>query len=124
MSSSYAPFYVDLLLWAIYLLLVLAVGLIAWSTVRGLRLRKGQPATTNGVPTRLIAWASLLVLVLTLALTYLTGNATPLMSNGKPFDDAFWLRVSDMFINTSIVLIVLAAVAVGFGMSGVSRKLK
>jgi hypothetical protein len=29
-----------------------------------------------------------------------------------------------MFINTSIVLIVLAAVAVGFGMSGVSRKLK
>ena len=64
------------------------------------------------------------VLVLTLALTYLTGDATPLMSNGKPFDDAFWLRVSDMFINTSIVLIVLAAVAVGFGMSGVSRKLK
>lgn len=124
MSSSYAPFYVDLLLWAIYLLLVLAVGLIAWSTVRGLRLRKGQPATTNGVPTRIIACASLLVLVLTLALTYLAGDATPLMSNGKPFDDAFWLRVSDMFINTSIVLIVLAAVAVGFGMSGVSRKLK
>lgn len=89
MYSSYAPFYVDLLLWAIYLLLVLAVGLIAWSTVRGLRLRKGQPATTNGVPTRIIAWASLLVLVLTLALTYLTGDATPLMSNGKPFDDAF-----------------------------------
>ena len=40
MSSSYAPFYVDLLLWAIYLLLVLGLTRLVSRLER--RLRQGE----------------------------------------------------------------------------------
>ena len=121
---AHTPLYVDLLLWLIYLLLIASIGFVIWSTLRSLRLRKGQSTKSNGIVTRIITGATAAVLVLSLLLTYLLGGTQPLMSNGKPFTDTFWLRTSDMFINTSIILVIIAALAVAFGMSGLSRKLK
>ena len=56
---------------------------------------------------RRIAWLTAGVLVVTLAVTWLTASTQPLNINGKIYADAFWLRISDMLINTALVLIVI-----------------
>ena len=58
-----------------------------------------------------------------LVLTFVLGSTQPLTINGVAFTDAFWLRTSDMLINTSLVLILIAIAAAGFGLSGWARKL-
>ena len=42
--------------------------------------------------------------------------------NGHMFSDAFWLRMSDMFVNSSLLLLVLAAGVVAFGATRYYRK--
>ena len=45
-----------------------------------------------------------------------------MMVNGAHFTDAFWLRVTDMFVNTSLSLLVIAAGVVIFGATRYYRK--
>ena len=54
---------------------------------------------------------------------YLLAGTQPLVINGKPFSDTFWLRTSDMFINTSVVLILIAIIGAAIGYSGIMRKM-
>lgn len=121
---SYTPLYVDLLLWLIYALLIVAIGFVIWSVVHGLRQNRGQRLKDNGIPVRIIVCSTVFILSCSLLTTYLTGSTKPIISNGKAFTDAFWLRICDMFINTSIILAAIATLAVAFGMSGLSRKIK
>lgn len=121
---SYTPLYVDLLLWLIYALLTATIGIVIWSVVHGMRQNREQSLNDNGIPVRIIACSTISVLLCSLLTTYLTGSTKPIISNGKAFTDAFWLRIGDMFINTSIILATIAAIAVAFGMSGLSRKIK
>jgi len=41
-----------------------------------------------------------------LVLTFLLGSSSPVMTNGVRFADPFWLKTTDMFIYTSILLII------------------
>jgi hypothetical protein len=109
------PLFVDLLLWTVYVLLAITVGLTLWSMLRSpSRLWKGGT---------LPAWIAFALLVLTLAVTCLLANTTPIVINGKTYADALWLRVSDMLIYTSLFLIFVAVLGVAFGMSGLSRRI-
>jgi len=44
--------------------------------------------------------------------------------NGEVYDDKVWLRLSDMFVYTIIVMIVIAVLAVLFGFTRYYRKRK
>lgn len=123
MSFYESPLFIDVLLTSIYVLLGLALGLTAWSMVRALRLHDRE-RLTMGIPAKRIAWGVAALLTATLALTALTADTQPLSINGQPFVDHFWLRVSDMLINTSIVLIIVAVVSVALSTMGIGRKLK
>ena len=103
-----SPLFIDVLLITTYTLLLVAAGLTVWSLVRSARMLAGSRSATNGIPARRIAWLSVLLLAATLLLTWLLASTTPLSINGETYADTFWLRVSDMLINTSLVLIALA----------------
>ena len=109
-----SPFFVDIVLYAIYVLLCVAVLLTVWSTIRSLRRCGGTLAKQqeNGVPKGRVAWLTAGVLVVTLAVTWFAASTQPLSINGKAYTDTFWLRISDMLINTTLVLIVLVVIAV------------
>jgi len=109
-----SPLFVDIALYTIYALIAAAVLLTGWSVVRGFMLYGGMKARgyENGVPARRIAWLTGALLVVTLTLTWLTASTQPLYINGKTYDDAFWLRVSDMLIITALVLAVILVVLV------------
>jgi hypothetical protein len=48
----------------------------------------------------------LIGLLLCLVVTFLLGSSSPVMTNGQPFTSKFWLKATDMFIYTSILLII------------------
>lgn len=70
-----------------------------------------------------ITVATVVLFVVTLALSFAFGSTDPLPVNGHMFSSSLWLRLADMFIVTSAVLITVAVAAVAFGMSGLNRKL-
>jgi len=111
MNFYESPLFVELLLDGICLLVVAALVLTVWSVAYSLRLRRGQ-ADSDRVPARRIAWGVAALLVLTMAATALLADTTPLSINGRAFTDTFWLRMSDMLINTSGILMLVAVVCV------------
>ena len=119
-----SPLFVELLLWTIYVLIAVAVGLTAWSLVRGVRLQGRGAVQSYGIPVGRIAWGVAALLVVVLGVTFALGSTEPLTVNGRTFADAFWLRTSDMLINTSFVLILIAVLGVLYGMSGLNRRQK
>ena len=113
--------WVDLLLWVVYVLLAVAAGLAVWSGVHGLRCRQKTKEPTRGVPSAAIGWGAALLLVLTLLLTFLLGSTEPLLINGQWYKDSFWLRLTDMFIWTAAVMLLVAVVGVVIGATGATR---
>ena len=108
MTDLSSPLFVNVLLCSIYLLTVAAVGLTVWSTVRAVRLRGQGGQYENGIPARRIAWGTAILVVVLLAVTFAFGREDPIIINGREYDEAFWLRTSDMLINSSLALIVIA----------------
>ena len=123
MSFYESPLFIDVLLTSIYALLALTLGLTVWSMLRTLQMRNRE-RLTMGIPAKRIAWSVALLLSATLALTALTADTQPLTINGHTYDSRFWLRVSDMLINTSTVLIVVAVMCVALSALGIGRLLK
>lgn len=123
-ASFNAPLFTDLLLFFTYLLLVGAVAVAVVSAVRSLRRREVGDGTVNGVPARRIAWGVVGLLVVSLVLTFALGSGEPMKINGVDFAETFWLKATDMFVNTIIVLMVVALAAVLYGVSGINRRRK
>ena len=100
-----SPFFADLMLWLMYIVLAVALVVTAYSVWHGLRTTRKGDDIVNRVPAGRIGWLVILGLVVCLALTFLLGSTSPVVTNGDVFSDRFWLRVTDMFIYTSTILI-------------------
>ena len=119
-----APLLTDMLLGYIYLMVVVAIGVTAYSVVHGIRTRGRQGYSENGVAAGHITIATWVFTVLLLVISFALGSTDPIKVNGKDFCEGIWLRLSDMFIISSGVMRLLAILAVACGMSGYSRRMK
>ena len=97
--------FVDVVIVTMYVLMAVAVAVSVWSAWRVARLRQRRQSTRIGYGVA----GGVAVLLL---LTYLLGSTAPLMSNGKVFDSPVWLRLTDMFIYSSLILIVTCSAVV------------
>lgn len=121
MAFYESSLFIDILLITIYVMLAAAIGLVVWSVVCSLRKRDVQSAEP-GFPAKLIAWGTGALLVLTLCATYLFADTTPIIINGQRYSNALWLCLSDVLINTSVVLIIVAVICVVFGALWAGRR--
>lgn len=121
--SFNAPLFTDAVLWFIYILVAGACVAAFCSLIRAVRQRNGADNVVNNLPAAKIKRGTFLLLAVLLALTFLLGSTEPVLVNGVKYTDSVWLKLTDMFLNTSVVLIVIAALGVAFGLSGQSRKL-
>ena len=119
-----APLLTDVLIGYVYLLTAAAVGVAVFSAIHGIRTRSRQGGVENDVPTARINTITWIITALLLAGSFACATTEPIKVNGKLYSETIWLRLSDMFIVTSGVMILLAVIAVAFGMSGYSRRLK
>ncbi len=119
-----APVLTDVVLVFIYVLVVVAVVLVVVAACISFRRRDRAAAVVNNVPAAKITWAVAVLLAASLVVTFALGSSEPVLVNGVEYADVFWLKATDMFINTSIVLLVVAVCGVAFGVSGYNRKIK
>jgi len=114
MNFFESQIFIDILLYTLYLLVVVGIGLVIWSAVRSVQLhgRSRGKVLTLGMR---IAWGVALFTFCSLGIMALMADTSPLLINGHSYADAFWLRLSEMFINTSLLLICVAVAAVVFG---------
>ena len=104
--SLVSPFFADLMLWLMYFAVIAAIAVTIASVVKTLRMRTKDDEVVNGVPQARIAWTTAFCFVVCLAVTWLLGSSRPLLTNGQLFTSTFWLQTTDMFIYTSIILII------------------
>ena len=116
--------FIDVLLYAVYALLLVVTGLAVWSAVHRVRLNEKVKEPTRGVRSRGIAFVVCGLLLVVCLLTFLLGSSKPMLINGEWFKDVVWLKLTDMFIWTSVILLVIAAISVALGSLGIGRKLK
>ena len=104
--SFVSPFIADIMLWLMYIAIVVAVIVTIVSMARTVRLRTKDEEVVNGVPRTRMAWIVIIAFLLCLVLTFLLGSSEPVKTNGELFTDTFWLKAADMFIYTSLILII------------------
>lgn len=79
-------------------------------------------ACENNVPVKklgyVVTWGTVLLLVLTFAL----GSSAPMLINGVEYSDVLWLKMADMLIRTSLMLIAVAIGAMIYGATKYNRK--
>ena len=92
-----------------------AVGVCLWSVVRSLRKGDRGQAVVNGIPVALISRSVAVGLVALLALTFVLGSSSPILINGLPYESVAWLKLSDMFVVSIYVMLLLAVTAVVAG---------
>ena len=118
-----APLFTDVLIVLMWLFLIGGVGLAVYSMIKGYRTTKSE-AVVNGVPVRRIfriTWLSLLAI---LVVTFLLGGSDPMLINGENYADWIWLKLSDMFVVTSLLMLMAGIGAVCFGGTRYIRKKK
>lgn len=116
------PLFTNLLLGLMYFMLFVALVVAVCALVGESRKRRDEERVVNGIPKSKI---SLLVFggtFILLALFGVLGSSEPIMINGRMFTDRFWLKATDLFINTSLVLLLMVIVAVIYGATRYYRK--
>lgn len=120
-----APLFTDTLLVFIGILFVVALIAIGFSFFVSYQKSldmKEKDGMTHQIPRKKITrivWGGTFVLLL---LTFLLGSSSPMLVNGNEFVDWTWLKVSDMFVLTSLLMLLCAIGAVAFGATRYVRK--
>lgn len=117
-----APLFTDVLLCLMTLLLALSLFLTAYSLVRSAKMEVRGEHDEHGVPDRKIVGLTWIVTLVVLLLTFVLGSSAPMLINGESYTDWLWLKVADMFVFTSVVMLAGAIGAVVFGATRYIRK--
>ena len=95
-----------------------------FTIVNSYRKNASKEKMVHGIPAKKIfhiTWIGTLVL---LVATFLLGSSSPMLINGNEYGDWLWLKLSDMFVFTSLLMLLGAIVAVLFGATRYVRKNK
>ena len=117
-----APLFTDALIGLMWLFFLLAAVVAVVSVVRGNRLAGKSGKMSNGIPEVRISRSVWLSTLLLLAVTFAVGSSAPMVVNGGLYNDWFWVKASDMFVLTSVIMLVAGVGAVLFGATRYIRK--
>ena len=98
-----------------YIVLFLSIAIAVWSLVKEFLLGAQLPSVQNGIKVKLIRNSTFISVPTLLILFFLLGSSSPLKVNGITFNNAFWLKASDMFIFVSILLLLIGIVYATWG---------
>ncbi len=110
-----APLFTDVIIVFMELLVLVTMSCALWSLARALKIRGKGEKCENNVPVKKIGYSVTIGTVFLLVLTFLLGSSDPMSVNGVTYARAFWLKTADMLITSSLVLILVAVVAMIFG---------
>lgn len=110
-----APLFTGVLIsFTLFLLLATTVVAIA-SGVRSMYKYRSKHQKENGIRSARIIMAVATGTMCVLLLSFILAPVDAIKVNGALFADGFWLRVAEMFVDTSLFLLLAAFAAVGIG---------
>lgn len=119
-----APLFTDPLLIFMELLLFAALAITGYSVWRGHKCSPTTEKVVNNVPAAKISRITWIGTFACLAITFGIGSTATMVINGRNFEDTLWLRLSDMFVWTSLILLAIAIATVCYGGTKYIRKSK
>ena len=96
---------IDIIIILMYVLLASTLAVSVWSAWNGVRTHQRRQSTRIGYGVAAFT-------VVLLVVTWLLGSTRPIVSNGQVFDNPWWLRLTDMFLLSSLILIIVCSVIV------------
>ena len=96
-------------------LLVIAAGVAIASKLMSMRKNRAS-RIVNGIRAKLVTWVATGGTIALLVITFFALPAKSLTINGNPFTETVWIRMTNMCVVTSIVLLIVAVVALIIGM--------
>ena len=119
-----APLLTDALIVFMWILLGLTVLVMLLSVFHTVKTISVKQRVVNGIPTYKITIAVFGTTFLCLVLSFIFGSSESMVINGATYADKFWLKASDMFVTSSLVLLLAAIGASFFGATRYYRKRK
>ena len=92
-----------------------SLAAVVWAVVVAVRRRGRKPRTENGINVTKLSVAVSAVTIVLSVLSFAFGSAKPIIINASRYDTAFWLKAADMFVVSSLVLLLLAVVLIVAG---------
>lgn len=118
------PLLTDALIVFMWILLGLTVLVMLLSVFHTVKTISVKQRVVNGIPTYKITIAVFGITFLCLVLSFVFGSSDSMVINGTTYTDKFWLKASDMFVTSSLVLLLAAIGASVFGATRYYRKRK
>lgn len=103
---------IDILIILIYITLGAAITLTLWSIVRKVRTIGKVSGKRHGIPVTMINIVVNTLAIAILAVSYLIGDTETMIVNNSEYSDKIWLSVTDMFVTTASLLLLIGIVAV------------
>ena len=115
---------VELILFTLYIYVLSCFFLVIWSIIHSAKYRKNKSDITNKIPTGRISICVSLALIIILLLTFSLGSSQPIEADNVKYTSIFWLKTSDMFISTIIILLIIAIFMLCISGMGIMRSRK
>ena len=93
-----------------------------WSLLRTLKVRGKSESIDNNIPIQKISYAVIFTTLGSMLLFFSAGSSQPMTINGVSYTDSFWLKMSDMFVCTSLFMIAAGVGVVIYGATKYNRK--
>lgn len=124
MLSPVASMLTDAVIINVYILIAAATALAAWSMARSMKnsseiIDKGNLINSTRIKRGIFAFVCLCLVI-----TFAISPDEPININGTVFNNRLLLKMTDMFINTTLILVTVATGGLFYGMSGHIRKRK
>lgn len=111
-ESINSPLFTDLIIVLAFIFLIAALALVIVSRVHSFKVGH-KIDVVNGVPVRKISWGVFACVVLVMAIFALLWPVSEeIVINGNAYGDGLWMHITNMFVNTSLLLIVVGVVVI------------
>lgn len=110
-----APYFTGAVIWFMIAMVIGAVAVTIAFTAYNLHKGGGSKKTVNGIKTSAITLAVSILTIALLALTFILAPTERMTINGEEYTDKLWLRATEMFVDTSALLLIAALITVGIG---------
>lgn len=100
----------------VFMMMMVAVAVVVTvvTAIRNMR-RNHETANDNLIPASRISYGVAGGTVALMVLTFAVGSSNVLTVNSKPFSDWLWLKMSDMFVSTALIMIAAAVGLLVYG---------
>ncbi len=106
------PRLTSLLLGFVFLVLFIALAVTAWAVCSSIRKRDTQVKSIERRAASKMVAAVIALTAVIMLVSFWMGPTAAMSVNGKEYADTSGLRMADMFVATSLALMVIAALAV------------